>query len=136
MSYYSWTSDLDVNVDIMNNQHKKLIRIMEELYQLNERQANKLAILDKLDELNLYARKHFQDEEQYMASVGYKDLERHSIVHQQLSQELSRHTEAFRLHFDQLSNDFFHFLRHWLTAHIRHIDAKYGGMKARFRAVS
>jgi hemerythrin-like metal-binding protein len=109
---------------------------MEELYQLNERQANKLTVLDKLDELNHYARKHFQDEEQYMTSIGYNDLERHSIVHQQLLQELSRHTEVFRHHFQQLSNDFFHFLKHWLTVHIKHIDVKYGGVNARFRAVS
>lgn len=101
---------------------------MEELYQLNQKRANKMALLDKLIELSKYTKKHFHDEEQHMDSIKYADRERHKIIHQQLLTELSNHIERFQTQHQLLSDEFFYFLKHWLTAHIKHIDTKYGAV--------
>lgn len=130
MAYLSWTPDFDVQVKTMNDQHKVLINIMEELYQLNEKKSGKFVLKSKLNELGLYTRKHFNDEEAYMESIGYEDLSRHKIIHEQLLSELDRYTEEFNNQYEILSESFFFFLKHWLTTHIRHIDIKYGKASA------
>lgn len=126
MTYFNWTPELDVKVDAMNDQHKILIDLMEDLYQLNDNDASKIQIQRKLDELGSYTRKHFRQEELYMDTINYEGRERHKIIHRQLLEELDKHTENFKNHHQLLNSDFFYFLRHWLTSHIKHIDIKYG----------
>ncbi len=126
MTYFRWTKELDVRVDKMNEQHKILIDLMEELFQLTMQKESKQKTLQKLNQLASFTRKHFREEELYMDAINFKGRDTHKIIHQQLLTELDGHVESFKNHHQLLSNDFFYFLRHWLTAHIKHIDIKYG----------
>lgn len=126
MSYFQWSNEFDVKVGKMNDQHKVLINIMNELYQLTDKGESKQLILNKLNDLVSYTRHHFRDEEMYMDAIQFEGRERHKIIHQHLLTELENHTEDFKSHRSSLSDDFFYFLKHWLTSHIKHIDIKYG----------
>lgn len=130
MTYFKWTPDFDVKVQTMNDQHKVLIDIMDKLYELNDNGANKRDIQHKLDELGAYTRKHFADEERYMDSIDFEGRDRHKIIHKHLLTELDRHTTNFKELHQSLSEDFFFFLKHWLSSHIKHIDIKYGNVSS------
>lgn len=129
MSLLEWTDKLDVHVDSMNQEHVELIRLMNAVYDVNERE--KTAVGGALDNLVRYVVKHFEDEEAYMESVGFKGLKSHQIIHKDLLDKVGKHVEDFkRSQSDALPDDFFAFLKFWLVSHIQGIDSKYGSIAA------
>lgn len=126
MTYFRWTNELDVMVDDMNDQHKILISIMNDLFELNGRRAGKYKILRKLNELVSYTRKHFRDEEAYMESIKFTGRKNHKIIHERLLKQLNAYAEDFKVNNEGLTEKFFYFLKNWLATHIEHTDNKYG----------
>jgi hemerythrin-like metal-binding protein len=75
--------------------------------------------------------RHFADEEAYMASIGYIGLRNHRFIHEELLGRYAGHAQEIRSAGGRPDQRFFHFLRHWLTAHIKGIDRKYAGAASR-----
>ena len=87
----------------------------------------KQALVDSAIELVDYVVKHFKDEESYMASIGFPNLEEHKKLHGNLLVELNKFVGDFKNGAaEKLSDQFIMFLKLWLTTHIRGIDTKYG----------
>ena len=126
MSYFEWNSNLDLGVDSMNDEHKHLIDLMNKLHALNESKSPHATLLRAVDDLAGYTVKHFADEEAFMASVNFPGLATHKLIHQQLLQQLSEQRDAFAQAGGTVPDAFFKFLKHWLSAHIKGIDMKYG----------
>lgn len=127
MTFFEWDNTLDVGVAAMNEQHKQLIQLMDTLYQKNVAHDPKSELLGAIDNLVNFVVIHFQDEENYMASIQFPSLEVHKQIHKHLIEDLSRLIEQFRHdNTQQLNNEFIMFLKFWLSTHIRGIDAKYG----------
>ncbi|MGD8570382.1 MAG: bacteriohemerythrin, partial [Gammaproteobacteria bacterium] len=131
--YFKWDAELDINVDTMNEQHKILIDIMNDLYDLNANGASKMELASMLDKLESYTRFHFNDEERFMERSGYNDIDRHKIIHNNLLMELHKHITHFNQSHGGLTDEFFYFLRYWLSTHIRHIDRKYGEIEQQLK---
>lgn len=126
MQFIQWDSRFDIGVNEMNGEHKEIMNLMNRLYELNEKRANKLELTVAIKNLAEYTVKHFKDEETYMASIKYPDLEKHKAIHQNLLNNLKLHQDKFEKGSGMVDNDFFAFLKLWLSAHIQGIDMKYG----------
>lgn len=127
MCFFKWDESLDVNVEEMNNQHKKLIDLMETLYQKNAAGAARQELVDSADALVEFCIKHFRDEEEYMASAGYSGLESHKVLHRNLVADLTAFVDEFKNgDAEGFDETFITFLKTWLATHIRGIDTKYG----------
>lgn len=126
MAYFRWTNELDVIVEEMNDQHKVLIAIMNDIFELNAHGVSKFKILRKLNELVSYTCKHFRDEETYMESIQFTGRKNHKIIHEHLMRELTFFIEDFKANHEALTEKFFNFLNNWLVTHIEHTDNKYG----------
>ena len=61
-----------------------------------------------------------------MQSIGFPGLGSHKRIHASLLEQLNEHANAFEAGPGALPDQFFTFLKVWLTAHIVGIDAKYG----------
>lgn len=129
MSEMKWTPELDVGVDAMNNQHKRLIQEMNVLYRAYERGASAAELAPLIASLAKVTTAHFKSEEGYMAKIGYPQLEQHKLVHVSLLRQFDDHVEKFERE-RALRPEFFGFLRFWLTAHICGIDTQYGKLAA------
>ena len=126
MSYFSWTEEFDVHVDLLNDQHKKLIGIMNEIYSLNQQNAHRNQIELTMDKLVVFAGKHFADEEQYMQSVAYEEANTHKIVHRELMLDLQNEVENYKtLSGDEVPDKFFSFLQRWVIVHIKGSDGRF-----------
>ncbi len=126
MSYFTWDEDLDVGVEAMNNQHKKLIALMEEVYQKNAAKVGKEGVLQATQTLIDYVIKHFRDEEAYMESINFPGLEAHKQIHRNLLADLNDLARQFVASDDtELSEEFMAFLSLWINTHILAIDNKY-----------
>ena len=127
MPLMEWSEQFDLKVEQMNDQHRVLIRLMNDLYDLNDAQAAKSQISTALVKLGDASTRHFAEEEEYMESIGYpeQDFERHKLIHKDLLARYAGHVEEFEASDGTLSQEFFNFLRLWLAAHIKGIDMKY-----------
>lgn len=125
-NFIEWSDKLSTGVASMDEEHKCLISLMNQLYKLNISKAGKNEIRKSLTALGQYTQKHFSDEEAYMESIKFSRLGTHKIIHTQLLEKLTDHVQKFENGGDTLSDDFFQFLKLWLTAHICQIDKTYG----------
>jgi hemerythrin-like metal-binding protein len=125
MTFIVWDDSLDLHIDMINEEHKTLISLMNKLYEQNSDDVPKEVVKATLSELAAYASKHFSDEEDYMASIKYHDLEVHRSIHQRLLNRISAFSLEYADSNKMISEDFFTFLKIWVTAHIKGIDIKY-----------
>lgn len=127
MAFFEWDSALDVGVDAMNQQHKILIGMMDKLYTQNNTQATKTQLIEGVNELFAFVIKHFREEEGFMASIHFPNLEAHKKLHQNLLNDLKTLGDDFKQNSEEkLSSEFIIFLKFWLSTHIMGIDNKYG----------
>jgi len=125
MSFFEWTSQLDVHIPAMNEEHRWLIGLMNKLHDQVAAGAARDAQGHTLEELAKATMKHFADEEIVMARMGYPKLDHHKKLHQQLLTKFGVHVASFKAG-GALGDPFFHFLKFWLSAHIQGIDMQYG----------
>lgn len=122
----SWDRNtLSVHVASMDQQHEHLIGLMNHLYDRHKSSAPREEVGKILKTLGDATVKHFASEEAYMDSIHYPELGKHKSIHHNLLMQLGQHVEQFKTT-GVLEEDFFVFLRLWLSAHIKGIDRKYG----------
>lgn len=127
MAFFEWDSALDVNVEAMNQQHKILISMMDKLYTQNSANASKEQLIESIDELFAFVIKHFGEEEAFMASINFPNLEAHKKLHQNLLNDLKTLGNDFKQsNEEKVGSEFIIFLKFWLSTHIMGIDNKYG----------
>ena len=124
---FTWDpKKLSVHVDAMDKEHQKLIGLMNTLYAKSNAKAPKADIKKALMDLATYTTEHFKNEEKYFDSLkNYSKSHSHKLIHQ----ELLKRVGQFIGEFDKtgvISEEFFRFLKVWLTSHIAGIDAQYG----------
>lgn len=114
-----------VLVGEMDDQHKVLIGMMNELHARFEAGAAHAVLQRILDRLADYTVRHFREEEQYLEAIDYPQLADHKAIHQRLLGTLLDNKARFDAGGD-LTPDFFAFLKNWLASHIRGVDKQYG----------
>ncbi|WP_455202796.1 hemerythrin domain-containing protein [Kaarinaea lacus] len=120
-----------INVDRLNDKHKALIGIMEEIYVLNQQKAHRNHIEQTMDKLVVFSGKHFLDEEQYMQTAGYGETGSHKLLHRELLLDLKNEVENYKtLSGDEVPDTFFSFLHRWVIVHIKGSDGRFANIGA------
>lgn len=127
MALITWSADFSVGVSELDEQHKKLIAIINQLFTLYA--ENKYAGTDVnpiFQELIDYADQHLNTEEQYFIIYNYPNKEQHIALH-----------DAYRKKIADLQNNYQaansaktlfeinNFLNEWWVWHINHVDKEY-----------
>jgi len=81
MAYLEWNGKFSVQVAVLDEQHKKIFAMINDLDALRERKAEARVVGGVLVKLLDYAHHHFSTEENSMAEAGYPDLEAHRLEH-------------------------------------------------------
>jgi hemerythrin len=76
-----WTSNLSVGIASIDDQHKKLFDMADQLFEAGKNGKTKEFISEMLDFLDQYTKQHFKSEETYMKSIGYPDYENQRTMH-------------------------------------------------------
>jgi hemerythrin len=84
MPIVTWRDEYNVNVEEIDNQHRKILELVNSLHAAVETRANKDDLKDLLVELVEFTRIHFSTEEQLMKKYDYPDLARHHTEHRLL----------------------------------------------------
>jgi hemerythrin-like metal-binding protein len=79
-----WKESYRLGVETIDNQHQQLFRMVDDLLEVvggGEREDYRQKCADAVSFLYNYTVQHFQFEEGYQASIGYKDIEAHKLQH-------------------------------------------------------
>ncbi len=125
MSFLNWTDEMSVNVKEIDNQHKKMIKIINKLYNAMEKRKPRDVLENVLDELIEYADIHFGTEEKYFEKFGYTKKKEHRKEHKDFVVKVLDFRKGYREGRLLLSADIMEFLKDWLKTHIMGSDKKY-----------
>ncbi len=125
MDIINWKNDYSVGVIEIDNQHKKLLTMINRLIAEQKQLTDPMTIADLLTEMTEYAEEHFRTEEFMMAEHGYKLKSEHELQHQTFIQETRTFMNATDVGPNILSNALLDYLGSWLIQHILKEDMKY-----------
>jgi len=125
MVVIKWCDDFSVGVKEIDDQHKVLIGMINELDDaLQNGHAYEVAIRVVV-KMTAYVDVHFSTEEKYFAEFNYLDTEEHICEHREFADKIKEFEEAFIEGSTTLSEDVITFLHQWLRKHIQDSDQKY-----------
>ena len=121
---FTWSEALDVGVEEVNRQHKMLIGLINELFDLIESGRSGAVIRRVLQGLVDYTVNHFGYEEHLLEKYGYPDVEGHKKSHEALIAKVSNFVQRVDAGED-VSHELLAFLEEWLKKHIQGADKDY-----------
>jgi hemerythrin len=126
MSLLEWNQTLySVKVEEFDNDHKKIIQLINELHSAMLKGQGKEKLSEILLELKNYTIHHFNAEENKMAAAGYPELADHQKHHRELEEKLNLLSADFEAGKRETAIEAFKFLKEWLFNHIQVVDRKY-----------
>jgi hemerythrin len=121
-----WSHILSVEVDEIDEDHRKLVNIFNILNHAvleGESPAYLAAVLEELINCTAW---HFSHEERLMLKYGYREMEEHRAEHRELVQS-ARELQRTLLQADRpVAEEQIEFLERWLTEHILTADMRLG----------
>ena len=120
MEKFVWTEDFSVGVPLMDEQHKKLIDLINAVADTNVPGR----VFDSIMRMYSYADEHFRNEEALMRRIGYAGIDEQIRMHKSFS---AKAVEFAGRDFTKgvTQQEVFTFLRNWLTEHILKLDMAY-----------
>jgi hemerythrin len=125
MPIMEWTADLSVKVGEIDNQHKKLIGLINKLHDAMRAGQGKEVLEGTLQELAAYTVYHFQNEEKYMQKFSYPGYLKHKGEHAAFVKKVTDFQKDFAANRLGLTLDLMNFLRDWVNNHIKETDKQY-----------
>ena len=127
MPLIEWNDKLSVGIHQFDEDHRKLVVLLNGLFEDSRAGHAKEVIGIVLDELIAYARSHFAAEEALLGEYGYPKLEAHEAEHRSLIIRVLQLREDYLADAGiDLTVDLATFLKHWLVDHILGADRDYG----------
>ncbi len=125
MALIDWNDTYSVDVTEIDQQHKKLVSIINELNTaMKERKAAE-TMGKTIDELIDYTVTHFIVEEKYFDKFNYPETVSHKKEHDDFINKIKDVKKSFDKGSLMLSIDIMNFLKDWLINHIQGTDKKY-----------
>jgi hemerythrin len=124
----SWTDDLAVGVERIDEQHREFIRRVNSLFAATLRGEGKREVIRELDFLMTYATHHFAEEEAAMRDGGYPEYGQHKAVHDGFIAQLAALREGVG-HEDVSSALVVRVnaqVAEWIVQHILRVDRRIG----------
>jgi hemerythrin len=132
MPLIAWDDSISLNISEIDNQHKQLVKIINELFDAMKNARGFDVLEDILARLVDYTEYHFSTEEKYFDQLRYIESEPHKEEHRFLIKQVNEFKKAFdegqikRDGSDRvLTVDLWNLLKNWLINHIQISDQKF-----------
>ena len=120
-----WKSEYNIKVKSIDDQHKVLVDLMNDLNNamLHEKGKNEIGRIIK--GLVDYTEFHFDYEESLLKKYGYPDFDNHKKLHVKFVDQIKNVQKEFQSGEKEMSKEVMDFLKNWLIQHIMGTDTKY-----------
>lgn len=91
MAQITWKDEFNLNVDYIDNAHKKLVGVLNKTISLIEEKdylKTKHACIESIKFLRTYTIQHFAEEEGYQLKIGYAGYATHKAIHDNLRENV------------------------------------------------
>jgi len=126
MALFTWSDKYSVGVKDMDNQHKVLVDILNELYEAMQTNQSKEILGKTITKLVSYTKTHFANEERYMEKYNYPGLTEQKKSHIAFVDKITVFKNDYDAGKIAMSVSLTSFLKDWLLTHISGTDKKYG----------
>ena len=126
MPLMTWTEKMSVGVGVLDEDHKKLVGMLNQLFDAMKAGQGRDVLGGILEGLVRYTKVHFAREEKFFAQTNYPASAPHKQQHDALTRQVvdvqRKYAEGATA---VLSLDVMQFLQDWLVNHILGTDQKY-----------
>ena len=126
MDKIEWSDDFSVGVKLFDEQHKRLISIVNKLIDASNATVDSEIISEILTEMTDYALTHFKDEEKYMKEYDYPEYEAHKKQHKEFLKKTIAFCDATIYKDRTVPQKILIYLTDWWVNHIQKVDKQYG----------
>ena len=120
MALLVWQAELDTGIDIIDQQHHRIVALINQLAEATSRDDQAVV----LEELVDYTLAHFAVDEELMEESGYSFGPAHKRVHDMFVRRVSEYRMRFEAGED-IAGELKSMLARWLFNHIRGDDKSY-----------
>jgi hemerythrin-like metal-binding protein len=122
MSLLLWTPRIQVNIEEIDDQHKKLFELANIFYNKLYTSSPDVEILESINELTIFSINHFKIEEKLLAKYNIPNSDKHKKEHSDFINELAKLNSKIIKNDLLISVDLIDFLRNSIINHIFTID--------------
>ena len=126
MALLNWNDSLSVGVPTMDQQHRRLVELTNQLYDAMGTGKGDEIKSAVLRDLLTYAQVHFAAEERLMQKHAYPHFASHKVLHDELTDQVLQLKQKLDAGQMVASVTLANFLKDWLQQHITQEDRKYG----------
>ena len=123
--YLEWKDEYSVGIDSIDQQHKRLVNLINQLHTAVHYSTGEEFEREALDELVDYTKTHFSYEEGLMEQNGYPDFEPHKEQHRQMILKVEEVLAEYEQNQHTAMNSALSYLSDWLINHINGTDKEY-----------
>lgn len=125
METIQWSESISVNNYEIDNQHKNLIQLTNNLILNSNAKVNSEIIGETLQKLLKYIKEHFKDEEELLEKCNYPKLEEHKKEHKKFVLKIVRFCKDVLDGKSTVTEEMINFLSGWLLNHTSVDDQDY-----------
>ncbi|HMA64703.1 MAG TPA: bacteriohemerythrin [Chitinispirillaceae bacterium] len=125
MAFMEWNDSMSVGVQQIDNEHKKLVDLVNTLNDSMKNGKSKEALQIVFSELVDYTIEHFSNEELLMQKVNYSNITVHKREHDELTKKVRVLKDDFISGKMMVSIEVRDFLKNWIVNHIQKTDKLY-----------
>jgi len=125
MAFLVWTDTLSVGVLELDNQHKRLVALINELNEAMKVGKSKDTLHKIFDDLVNYTIHHFSYEESLLQKASYVNYATHKREHDELTKKVKVLRDDFLSGKMMISIEVRDFLKEWILNHIQKTDKMY-----------
>lgn len=122
-----WNPCLEIGVDTIDEEHKRLVKIANALVKIARDGGEKSQLVGAFSFLHEYALTHFDNEEAYMKKVRFKGYEDHHAEHLKLKKQVKEFQRDLYEAEEIPAQEIISFIKSWLLDHIIKTDMKLRG---------
>lgn len=124
--YLVWKDEYSVGIEAMDNDHKKLLNLINQLQTATDYYTGQEFEKKAFDELVDYTKTHFSREEKLMEENNYADLEDHKEQHRLMISKVNELIKEYENNSEGAISNALDYLKNWLIRHINGTDKEYG----------
>jgi hemerythrin len=125
MSKIQWNDELSLGVELIDDQHKELIRIANGLMNAIHIGRDKRVLTNVIKRLREYTVFHFHSEEALMEKTYYPNRGEHEAEHGKLKRDVKQFQRELYKKKDLNPEHVLAFLKTWLLKHILSADREF-----------
>lgn len=129
MEKFTWTKDYSVNIEMIDEQHRHFLDIVNKIADfINSKASEKKVLFDIVNQMGNYAFYHLGTEEELFDKYNYEDAAPHLEAHNDFREKTNSYISRIRKNdqnIEELSEEVAEYAGNWLLKHILVMDKKY-----------